>query len=133
MAVTDWPAARYCVRALATAKSQVTVPLLAAVEVPAPPIVKALSRAVARSVLMAPELIVLLTTDLATRDVSVVSRSAKEIEPEVASVVAEESSAMDSETSVAVTVGWSFAPVMVTTTVFTAVAAGLALSVAVTV
>jgi hypothetical protein len=128
--VTVWPTARYWARALSAAKFQVTVPLLAAAAVPAPAIVKALSRAVARAVLMTPELIVWLTMDLVTREVSVVSRSAKVSDPEATRLpsVRATSSVRAAETTPEVIVGWSLVPVMVTTTVLLTVP--LALSVA---
>ena len=113
--MTVWPTARYWAAALAAAKFQVTVPLLAAVAVPSPVTVKALSRAVARAVLMAPELIDLLTTDLVTSEASVTSTSAKVSEPEATrlSAVRAASSVRAAVTTPAVTVGASFVPVRV--------------------
>jgi hypothetical protein len=117
--VTVWPTARYWASELAAAKFQVTVPLLAAVTpVPSPAIVKALSRAVARAGLMAPELIDLLTTDLVTRAVSEVSTSVKVREPEATrlSAVRSASSVRVAATTPGVTVGASLAPAMVMVT-----------------
>ena len=116
--MTVWPTARYWAAALSAEKFQVTVPLLAAVEVPAPPIVKALSRAVSKLALMAPAVIVLLTTDLVTSEASEVSTSAKVSEPEATRLpaVRAASSVRAAETTPAVTVGASFVPVIVIVT-----------------
>ena len=104
---------------LATAKSQVTVPLRALLPVPTPEPAIVKAEALFSPASRSTEAFGLADLNAAvTAEVSVTSRSAKVIEPEVASVVAEESSARVSETSTAVMDGWSLVPLMVTTTSF---------------
>ena len=118
LTVTTSPSARYCVSELATVKSQVTVPSWVAVLSPPRVRAPAESRAASRSSLTVPPL--LPTADVKATVVSersVSSRSAKSIEPEATSWPAVASSSTRSAaTDVAVMVGLSFVPVIVTTT-----------------
>ena len=134
MAVTTSPAARYCTRAFAIPKSQVTVPALAAAPggTPAPDSVTALARAVFSAVetLALPDAVA-PTYVRPTVERSLVSTSVKPKLPVSVRAVGSASSTTAPATSVGVTTGAWFEPVIVTVTSWVSVAPWLSVTVTV--